>query len=56
MKWSDYMRLKLRNVPEDFINQYKITAKTTRDGYVHIYKYSKACMDYYKLEYWHKSY
>ena len=36
MKQSKYMRLKLSNLPEDFIKQYKLTAKTTKDGYVYI--------------------
>ena len=35
MKRSEYMRLKLSNLPKYFIKQYKLNAKTTKDGYVH---------------------
>ena len=45
MKWIEYMRLKLGDLPENFIKQYTLTAKTTKDGYVYI----KICKGMYVL-------
>ena len=36
MAQSDYMRLKLSNLPKSVVLQYNIEAKVTRDGYVHM--------------------
>ena len=36
MKRSDYMRLKLGNLPMSVVQQYNLEAKATRDGYVHV--------------------
>ena len=45
MKQSEYMRLTLSNLPEDFTKQYKIIAKTSNDSYVYI----KICKGMYGL-------
>ena len=37
--------MKLSNLPKDFIKQYKLAAKTTKDGYVYI----KICKGMYVL-------
>ena len=31
-----YMRLKISDLPQDFINEYKLHDKTTKDGYVYL--------------------
>ena len=36
MKLNDYMTIKLSDVPEEFIKQYKLAAKTIKEGYVYI--------------------
>ena len=36
MKRNEYMRMKLSDLPEDFIKQYKLAKKNTKDGYVDI--------------------
>ena len=45
MKQIEYMHLKLSNLPKDFIQQYKISIKNTKDGYVYI----KICKGMYGL-------
>ena len=45
MKRSEYMYLRLRDLPKYFIKQYKLTAKTTKDGYVYI----KICKYMYRV-------
>ena len=37
MKRTDWMRLKLSDLPKDLIKQYKLTAKTTKDGDGYVY-------------------
>ena len=36
MKQPEYMRLKLSNIPEEIIEQYKLREITTPDGYVYM--------------------
>ena len=36
MERSEYMRLKLSNLPKSVLLQYNIEARATRDGYVHV--------------------
>ena len=36
MAQSEYMRLKLSNLPKNIISQYNITQKTTNDGWVYV--------------------
>ena len=45
MKRIEYMHLKLSDPPKDFINQYKLASKNTKDGYVYI----KFCKVVYRL-------
>ena len=33
---SEFMRLKLSNLPESVVQQYNLEAKATRDRYVHV--------------------
>ena len=35
MPRSEYMRLKLSDLPNDFIRHYKLAAKATKDGHVY---------------------
>ena len=49
-----YMRLKLEDLPEDVIKEYKLRDKVTKDGYVYL-KTVKECMDYRKQEAWRKN-
>ena len=54
MPTYEYMRLKLEDLPKDFIDEYKLRDKVTKDGYVYV----KICKGMYGLpqqEYWHKS-
>ena len=37
MARSEYMRLKLRNLPKILVQQYNIEENSTKDGYVHVY-------------------
>ena len=39
------MRMKLSNLPEDFLKKYKLTAKTTKD----VYSYIKMCKGMYRI-------
>ena len=39
MKRSEYIPMKLSDLPEDFIKQYKLAAKTTKDTYAYIKSY-----------------
>ena len=36
MSRYEYMRLKLSDLPEDFVKQYNLNSKVTKDGYVYI--------------------
>jgi len=36
MSRYEYMCLKLRYLPKDFVEQYNLTSKVTKDGYVYI--------------------
>ena len=36
MERSEYMHLKLSNLPKSVLLQYNIEARATRDGYVHV--------------------
>ena len=36
MACSEYMHLKLSDLPKSMVQQYKLEAKATRDGYVHV--------------------
>ena len=36
MEHRDYMRMKLSNLPADFVKQYNLQAKVTKYGYVYI--------------------
>ena len=36
MSRYSFMRLKLSNLPEDFVQQCDVTFKVSKDGYVHI--------------------
>ena len=45
MERFEYTQLKLSNLPEDFIKQYNLTYKVTKDGYVYI----KVCKGMYGL-------
>ena len=36
MSYCKYMQLKLSNLPNDFIKQYNIASKVTKDGYVYV--------------------
>ena len=36
MARSEYLSLKLSNLPKSVVQQYKLKAKSTRDGFVHV--------------------
>ena len=36
MKRFEYMRLKMKELPQDFIDEYNLQDKATPDGYVHL--------------------
>ena len=46
MKRNEYMRMKLSDLPKDFIKKYKLAAKTTKDGYIYI----KICKGIYGIK------
>ena len=50
----EYIWMKLGDLPEDFIKQYNMTSKVTKDGYVYI-KFRKKCMDCRKQASWPSS-
>ena len=36
MQRYEYMRLKMEELPEDFVEEYKLHDKVTKDGYVYL--------------------
>ncbi len=49
MKRSEYMRLKLNDIPEEIISEYKLCETATEDGYMYC-KIIKECTTYLKRE------
>jgi hypothetical protein len=50
MKRPEYMRLKITDIPEEIIEQYKLKSSVTPDGYVYILKSQEECTAYLKRE------
>ena len=36
LKWYEYFRLKLANLPENFIDEYQLQDKATKDGLIYV--------------------
>ena len=55
LKRKEYVRFKVRDMPEDFGEQYNLKTKATKDGYIFIT--IKLGVTYFlKPDYWHKEY
>jgi hypothetical protein len=49
MKRYEYMRLKMQDIPDEIIKEYKLDQKVTTDGYISR-KSKRACTAYLKQE------
>ena len=54
MQRYKYMRLKMEELPEDFVEEYKLQEKVTKDGYV-TSQFARECMAYHKQASWHRT-
>ena len=54
MTCPEYMRMKIKDLLEEFVTMFNLTNKATADGFVYI-KFKKECMAYHRWVFSHKN-